>query len=48
MDYRKLFDWHPSYSCFYHEVNAKAKGGFTNDKNNWIATSILKKKFTNE
>lgn len=44
MDYRKLFDWHPSYSCFYHEVTAHAKDGFTNDKNDWVATSILKKK----
>jgi len=44
MDYRKLFDWHPSYSCFYHEVSAHAKDGFTNDKNDWVATSILKKK----
>ena len=44
MDYRKLFNWHPSYSCFYHEVTAHAKDGFTNDKNDWVATSILKKK----
>ena len=44
MDYRKLFDWHPSYSYFYHEVSTHEKNGFTKDKNNLVATSILKKK----
>ena len=43
MDYRKLFDWHPNYNCFYHEIGEHATGGFTDNKNNWVATSIIKK-----
>lgn len=43
MDYRKLFDWHPNYNCFYHEVSDRTLGGFTENKTNWIATSIIKK-----
>ena len=43
MDYRKLFDWHPSYNCLYHEIGEHAKSGFTDNKNDWVATSIIKK-----
>lgn len=43
MDYRKLFDWHPNYNCFYHEVSNHKLGGFTENKSDWVATSIIKK-----
>ena len=44
MDYRKLFDWHPSYNCYYHELRDQKNYSFTNNKSNWISTSIMKKK----
>ena len=44
MDYRKLFDWHPNYNCFFHEVEDHGGDGFIDDENNWVATSIIKKK----
>ena len=43
MDYRKLFDWHPNYNCFYFEIGEHSKGCFTDNKNDWVATSIIKK-----
>ena len=44
MDYRQLFDWHPSYTCFSHELSHHASGDFTDDPQEWIATSVLRKK----
>ena len=44
MDYRKLFDWHPDYTCIAHEVSDHGGSGFIDDENNWIAVSTLKKK----
>lgn len=44
MDYRKLFDWHPSYTCFAHKVGPHGQTGFTDETGEWVATSILRKK----
>lgn len=43
MDYRKLFDWHPSYTCFSHEVNHHNIGSYSNQPQEWVATSLIKK-----
>ena len=43
MDYRELFDWHPDYTCLSHEVVAHGQDNFTDDKEQWVATSILRK-----
>ena len=44
MDYRKMFDWHPDYTCFSHEINPHEEPGFTDDSDEWVATSIMRKK----
>ena len=44
MDYRKLFDWHPNYTCFYHEVrNHETNEAALDNKNNWVSISVIKK-----
>ena len=43
MDYRKLFDWHPDYTCIKHTINAHGSGDFTDHTNDWVATSVLRK-----
>jgi len=44
MDYRKLFDWHPDYHCFSHEVHSHGNSGYTDETKEWVATSVLRKK----
>ena len=44
MDYRKLFDWHPSYTCYAHELRLHGSNEFTDEPQEWVATSILRKK----
>ena len=43
MDYRKLFDWHPAYSCFSHRLDHHNQLGFTDDTKEWVSTSVLRK-----
>jgi ubiquinone/menaquinone biosynthesis C-methylase UbiE len=43
MDYRKLFDWHQSYTCISHHVTAHGLNNYTDDPNEWVATSIIRK-----
>lgn len=43
MDYRTLFDWHPHYTCYRHDVRAHLGGKFTDDPQEWVATSIMRK-----
>ena len=43
MDYRKLFDWHPSYTCFSHQISHHATKAFTDDPQEWVATSVMRK-----
>lgn len=44
MDYRKLFDWHPAYTTFSHKVMAHGGDEFTDESNEWVATSVIRKK----
>ena len=48
MDYRKLFDWHPDYTCFSHVVSAHGGNAYADDQNEWVATSVIRKKSQNE
>ena len=48
MDYRKLFDWHPDYTCFSHTIGSHGKNAYTDDLNEWVATSVIRKKSQNE
>lgn len=44
MDNRRLFDWHPDYECLAHEVRHHASGDFTDDPDEWVAVSVLRKR----
>ena len=44
MDFRRLFECHPSYTCFSHEVQHHEKSEFTDEAGEWVATSVLRKK----
>lgn len=44
MDYRTLFDWHPAYTCYSHRVGRHQTGVFEDDPNEWVATSVLRKR----
>lgn len=46
MDYRTLFDWHPDYVCFSHRVEEHGKTSFTDEVQEWVATSVMRKKLT--
>lgn len=43
MDYRRLFDWHPSYACLSHDVHDHSTGAITDEKAEWVALSVLRK-----
>lgn len=47
MDYRKLFDWHPDYACFFHSIKAHGLSAYTDDQDEWVSTSIIRKKGKN-
>ena len=44
MDYRQLFSWHPAYTCFAHRVTFHGRNEFTDEAQEWVATSIMRKK----
>lgn len=44
MDYRVLFDWHPAYACYSHKLNHHGQGSYTDDPQEWVATSVLRKR----
>lgn len=48
MDYRKLWDWHPSYTCYAHQIFAHGTSRLCDDQDEWVATSILRKTPLNE
>ena len=48
MDYRKLFEWHPHYDCLSHEITHHSKQEMTDDLQEWVATSILRKNIQHE
>jgi len=44
MDYRNLFLWHPAYTSISHKVRHHVGGQVTDDTDEWIATSVLRKR----
>lgn len=44
MDYRSLFAWSPAFTVYSHVVRHHATLEFTDDPNEWVATSVLRKK----
>jgi ubiquinone/menaquinone biosynthesis C-methylase UbiE len=44
MDYRTLFSWHPDYTCYAHRVTGHQTSTFADDPQEWVATSVLRKK----
>jgi len=43
MDYRTLFTWSANYTVYSHRVTHHEVGGFTDDPQEWVATSVLRK-----
>lgn len=43
MDYRRLFDWHPHYTCYRHQVYHHVGQSFTDHPDDWVACSILRR-----
>ena len=43
MDYWTLFNWHPDYECMTHKVRHHSELGYTDEQDEWIAVSILRK-----
>jgi SAM-dependent methyltransferase len=43
MDYRTLFTWHPTYVNYSHTVAAHLAHGYTDDPQEWVATTVLRK-----
>ncbi len=43
MDYRRMFDWHPDYSCLAHDVLHHVNQQFTDDESEWTAVSVMRK-----
>lgn len=47
MDFSSLFSWNPNYTCFYNRIFHHDTQEFTDEQQNWVATSVLRK-FCNE
>jgi len=43
MDYTTLFKWHPGYTVYSHRLCHHSEGGYTDDSQEWIAVSVLRK-----
>ena len=43
MDYRGLFTWHPDYECMTHKVRLHGEESYTDDPDEWVAVSVLRK-----
>lgn len=43
MDYRSLFAWHPGYECMTHKVRHHGEASYTDDPDEWVAVSVLRK-----
>jgi SAM-dependent methyltransferase len=44
MDYRQLFSWHPAYTCYSHKVTCHGRNDYTDDAQEWVSTSVIRKK----
>jgi len=42
MDYRTLFTWNPAYTTVTHRVRHHSEDTYTDDRNEWTATSVRK------
>ena len=43
MDYRTLFSWHPFYECYSHRVISHSSLEYTDEPNDWVGVSLLRK-----
>lgn len=43
MNYQKLFDWHPGFTCLTHTVRHHETQLYTNDLNEWVSTVVIYK-----
>jgi ubiquinone/menaquinone biosynthesis C-methylase UbiE len=43
MDYRTLFNWHPDYVCMTHKIRHHNKTCYTDEQDEWVAASIMRK-----
>jgi ubiquinone/menaquinone biosynthesis C-methylase UbiE len=43
MDYRKLFVWHPDYTCLTHSVRHHIDNSYTDELQDWVAVSVIRK-----
>lgn len=43
MDFRKLFDWHPAYTNYFHKIYHHESGVCTDDRDEWVGISCLRK-----
>ena len=43
MDYRSMFTWHPGYTCMSHRVRHHSDHDYTDDRGEWVATSVIRK-----
>jgi len=43
MDYRRLFDWNPQFTCMSHQLMHHIDNSVTDLEDEWIAVSLLRK-----
>jgi ubiquinone/menaquinone biosynthesis C-methylase UbiE len=44
MDFRELFADYPAYLCLDHSIRGHETGSYTDDANEWVMTSVLRKR----
>lgn len=42
-DYAAMFLWHEWYTLFSHKIFGNGNGSFTDDKNEWVSVSVIRK-----
>ena len=47
-DYAKMFTWHSSYNEYDHKIRDHETGTYTDIKNNWVGTTIIRKSVKEE
>ena len=43
MDYRKLFEWHPAYICYSHQIERHGFHEYCDDPQEWVPVSTMRK-----
>lgn len=43
MDFRSMFHWHPAYECVTHKIRHHSHFSYTDEENEWVAVSIMRK-----